>query len=108
MVAECRLPRLLGEMGNRFAGLTRKELKQVFAQELNIFTTLTQRGQYNFDDIQTVEQIFAKGSTDDGGLQVLVGSRQNSNIADASTRLANAFIAFLLKQPQEFGLQRHR
>src|SRR5215471_630266 len=81
---------------------------EILYEQWNIFRSLPQRRNLDWEDIQPVEEILAKGSRRDGGLQITIRCRDQANVY-LDRMIAPHPLEFpLLQHPQERDLHFHR
>ena len=86
-----------------------KDPHEVARQDGYVFAAFAQRRNKEGDDIEPIEQIFAKAAGADFALQVLVGRRDHADIDPDAGGRADRLKALFLDGAQHFGLglERH-
>src|SRR5215813_5964912 len=79
-------------------------LDERICEQGNILAMRTQGRQFNGDDAQAVEQIFAKLAVADFRGQIAMRSTDHSNVHENRLRSAEAFDGAILEHAQHFGL----
>jgi hypothetical protein len=80
---------------------------EILHEQWNIFRSLSQGRNRDWKDIQPLEEILAKGSGRDGGLQVTIGCRDQANVYLDRMIAAHTLEFSLLQHPQERDLRFH-
>src|ERR1700684_990276 len=96
--------RLLVHASYLLARLSRIPIDEIFDQKRNVRSAFSKRRRLHREDIQPIEQIAAKGSSGNRGLQVSVGGRDHSDVGPNSTIAANALKLTLLQNTQKRDL----
>lgn len=107
-VVEQRGAGLVAEGAGRARVFLDEAGKEAIGQGEDIFTALAQGRQVQGDDVQAVQQVFAKAPFADHVLEVEVGRGQNPHIGAAGHRVADALVFFVLDKTQQLGLQGQR
>src|SRR6516165_7012001 len=77
-------------------------------QNRDIFFALSQRGNLQWENIETVIKVFAKTARGYLFFQISIGGRDDPHIRLPGSVLAYTFITLLLQNPQQLGLQLQR
>src|SRR5271170_977969 len=86
----------------------RRELvDQEFREQFNISVAITKRRQRNGEDVQTIEQVFAKVSVADGLGKIAIGGGDDAHVDIDRLRTAHSLELTFLKHAQKFYLHVH-
>src|SRR6185436_13872873 len=99
---------LLREPDLALLGLLLVLLEIVVDQRGYLLTAFPERRHLNANDVQAVEEVFAKASLGDGPLQIRVSSRDHPDIDLQRLTLADRVYLALLEEPQQFRLKLDR
>src|SRR5262245_46008543 len=80
----------------------------MLGQERNVLLTLSQRGQFHLEDVETEEQVVAEVSLGDAVRQVLVGRRQDADIEGLRLTAADGKDLVLFKHAEQLDLHGRR
>jgi hypothetical protein len=78
--------------------------EEELCEEGNVLSPVTERRKRNFDGIQTVKEIFAKGPFRNGGRQCGVGRREDPHIDFSSFCRADSLKLARFEDPEELRL----
>ena len=95
---------LIGETSDACSVFLAVSIKEVLAQDGDVFAAFTKGGQVHGDFVEPIVQIFSEGAAIDDLLKVFVGGRDDANIDLSGVQVSNAFDDVLLQDPKQFYL----
>src|SRR5215467_1995503 len=95
-------------MPDIFAGRIGETPNEILHEQWNIFRSFSQRRNRDWKDVQPVEEILAKSSGRDSGLQVAIRCRDQANVYLDRIIAPHTLEFSFLEDPEERDLRFHR